>query len=84
MTSITPISLADPEANAEIGDQARRPALLSGALHVASSLMAACHSGAALAMMSERELDDLGLLPWEVRSEDWQKDSVATPRPCAA
>jgi hypothetical protein len=28
-------------------------------------------------MMSERELDDLGLLPWEVRSEDWQKDSAA-------
>ena len=40
-------------------------------------LVWACRSATALAMMSERELDDLGLLPWEVRSEDWQKDSTA-------
>jgi len=84
MTSITPISRADREAHADMGDRTRRPALLSGALYVASSLMAACRSGAALAMMSERDLNDLGLLPWEVRSEDWQKDSAAPPRLCAA
>ncbi|MCX7305391.1 MAG: hypothetical protein NTV73_13820 [Hyphomicrobiales bacterium] len=42
---------------------------------VAASLSAACVfaaslcSSAALAMMSERDLDDLGLLPTEVRSE---------------
>jgi uncharacterized protein YjiS (DUF1127 family) len=84
MTRITTDFRADPEAHADIGDRTRRPALLSGALYVASSLMAACRSGAALAMMSERELDDLGLLPWEVRSEDWQKDSAAAPRLCAA
>lgn len=84
MTSITPISRGDREAHVDIGDRTRRPALLSGAVYVASSLMAACRSGTALAMMSERELDDLGLLPWEVRSEDWQKDSAAAPRLCAA
>lgn len=62
----------------------QRPAMLAGALGSAFSLMAACRSAAALAMMSERELNDVGLLPWEVRSEDWQKDSAATPRCLAA
>jgi hypothetical protein len=84
MTRITTDSRADPEAHADIGDRTQWSALLAGAFEGASSIVAVCRNKVALAMMSERELDDLGLLPWEVRSEDWQKDSAAAPRLCAA
>lgn len=40
----------------------------AGLRHAARGLVSACRSAAALATMSERELDDLGLLPSEVRS----------------
>lgn len=43
-----------------------RQSVFAGLLRVASSLVSACRSGAALAMLSERDLDDLGLLTWEV------------------
>ena len=38
-------------------------------LGAAFKLASACRNRIALAMMNERDLDDLGLLPWEVRSE---------------
>jgi hypothetical protein len=45
------------------------PGILAGSLQAAFGLASACNHSAALATMSERDLDDLGLLPWEVRSE---------------
>jgi uncharacterized protein YjiS (DUF1127 family) len=51
--------------------------IVARSLRAAVDLASARRNRAALAMMSERELDDLGLLPWEVRSEDRQKESVA-------
>lgn len=45
------------------------PGVRGGLLRLAVGLVSACRSGAALAMMSERDLDDLGLIPSEVRSE---------------
>ena len=70
---------------ADIGNDGKEPpGLLASTLRAASDLASACRNGAALAMMSERELDDLGLLPWEVRSEDWQKESAAAARCLAA
>lgn len=68
MTSITPDSGADPEADADPGRPSLRQAIRS-LLNVAAESWAVFRNRAALAMMSERELDDLGLLPWEVRSE---------------
>jgi uncharacterized protein YjiS (DUF1127 family) len=50
-------------------DGGEQQGILAGLLRVALSLVSACRSGAALAMMSERDLDDLGLLTWEVQSE---------------
>jgi uncharacterized protein YjiS (DUF1127 family) len=62
------------------GRQGALASLFRGAL----CLVYVRRTQAALAMMSERELDDLGLLPWEVRSEDWQKESAAAARCLAA
>lgn len=50
-------------------DGAERQGIFASLLRGVLSLVAACRSGAALAMMSERDLADLGLLPWEVGSE---------------
>jgi uncharacterized protein YjiS (DUF1127 family) len=69
MTRITTDSRADPEAHVDTGDRTRWPALLAGALDGASSIVAVCRNKVALAMMSERDLDDLGLLSWEVWPE---------------
>jgi uncharacterized protein YjiS (DUF1127 family) len=84
MTSITTDSRENPPAHGDIGDQTRRTALLAGALEGVANLMAACRTKAVLATMSERDLDDLGLLPWEVRSEDWAKESATATRCLAA
>lgn len=50
-------------------DGAERPGIAANLLCAALGLVSACRSAAALAMMSERDLDDLGLLPWEVGAE---------------
>jgi len=66
-----------------------RQSILPGVLRAALRLVSICRGGAALAMMSERDLDDLGLLPWEVQSEmDGGPDDRAAirrfriPAPC--
>lgn len=45
------------------------PGILAHLLGAVIGLAPACRSATALAMMSERELDDLGLLAWEIRAE---------------
>lgn len=68
---------------------AERTGIIANLLRAVLSLVSVCRSAAALATMSERELDDLGLLPWEVQSEiDGGADDRAalrrfrTPAPC--
>ena len=65
-------------------DGTGRQGVLASLFRGALCLVFVRRSQAALAMMSERELDDLGLLPWEVRSEDWQKESADAPGCLAA
>ena len=48
---------------------AEPPGVFTGLLGAVLSFFSACKSAASLAMMSERELDDVGLLPWEIQSE---------------
>lgn len=63
---------------------AERQGIFASLLRGVLSLVAACRSGAALAMMSERELDDLGLLPWEVRSGTGaeEREGARQPKLC--
>ena len=63
--------------------------MIANLLGAVLGLSPACRSAAALAMMSERELDDLGLLPLDIQSEiDGGADDRAairrfrTPVPC--
>jgi uncharacterized protein YjiS (DUF1127 family) len=65
-------------------DGTGRQGVLASLFRGALCLVFVRRSAAALAMMSERDLDDLGLLPWEVRSEDWPKESAAAPGCLAA
>ena len=51
------------------GEGAGRRGVFASLLRVALGLLRVCRSGAALAVMSARDLDDLGLLPGEVRAE---------------
>ena len=68
MTCITIDSRPHREMIAKTQDNAQ--ASIVGKLLVAAfKLASACRNRIALAMMNERDLDDLGLLPWEVRSE---------------
>jgi uncharacterized protein YjiS (DUF1127 family) len=69
MTSITFDPGAEPETYAATGRPSPRQAILSPPLKVAAESWTVFRNRAALAMMSERELSDLGLLPCEVRSE---------------
>lgn len=55
--------------------------MFAGLFRAVACLIAVCRSGAALARMSERELADLGLLPWEVGSEAVPRQS-ASKAPC--
>jgi uncharacterized protein YjiS (DUF1127 family) len=65
-------------------DGTGRQGVLASLFRGALCLVFVRRNAAALAMMSERDLDDLGLLPWEVRSEDWPKESAAAPGCLAA
>jgi hypothetical protein len=71
MTDITTDPAADLERDAEDGHWVS--AILARSLGAAVDGCAVSRAKAALAMMSERDLDDLGLLPWEVRTEVWRK-----------
>ncbi len=83
MTCIT-IDSGIPRPAATRNDGTGRQSVFAGLLRVPLSVVWACRSGAALAMMSERDLDDLGLLPWEVRSdiEPRQSGSATKAAPC--
>jgi uncharacterized protein YjiS (DUF1127 family) len=54
-----------------------RQGIFASLFRAIACVIAVCRSGAALARMSERDLADLGLLPWEVGAE-------AEPRPSAS
>jgi uncharacterized protein YjiS (DUF1127 family) len=66
MTTITTHSDADLQRQDLAGGGTRAALRL---LQAVLGLAAACRGKTALAMMSERDLRDVGLLPWEVRSE---------------
>lgn len=65
----TTIDSGAPRPAGGYDDGVEPPGVPGGLLSLAFGLVSACRSGAALAMMSERDLDDLGLIPWEVRSD---------------
>jgi uncharacterized protein YjiS (DUF1127 family) len=70
--------MTDPRKDGE-----ERPGIVARLLRGVLSLVAACRSGAALAMMSERDLADVGLLPWEVGSEIESRPSPPSAKvPC--
>jgi hypothetical protein len=68
MTCITIDSGPRREMIAEAQDDGK-PGIVERSLDAAFKIASACRNRIALAMMSERDLEDLGLLPWEVRSE---------------
>lgn len=69
MPTITKSDRSAPHRRALPDSPAGNAGLPARLLRAASALAAACRSRAALAMMSERDLSDVGLLPSEVRSE---------------
>ena len=70
MTSITIDSGTHRKRIADVGDDSEeRRGTVAESLRAALGLVSACRGRTALAMMSERDLSDLGLLPFEVRSE---------------
>jgi uncharacterized protein YjiS (DUF1127 family) len=58
------------------------PDIVARSLRAAVDLVSAYRNRAALAMMSERDLEDLGLLPWEVGIRDLTREpDIPAPRP---
>jgi len=68
MSRIPPDSGLNRPADAPDG-RPEPPGKVATLLGAALGLLPARRNSTALAMMSERELDDLGLLPWEIQSE---------------
>jgi uncharacterized protein YjiS (DUF1127 family) len=68
MRCITIDSGPHRETIAEAQDEGKA-SIVEKSLGAVFKLASACRNRIALAMMSERDLDDLGVLPWEVRSE---------------
>jgi uncharacterized protein YjiS (DUF1127 family) len=78
MTCITIDSGSHRKMIAEAQDDSKA-GIVEKSLGAVFKLASACRNRIALAMMSERDLEDLGLLPWEVRSEITE-EMTARPR----
>lgn len=69
-------------------DNTERSGIVTSLRRAFLRLVSVCRSGATLAMMSERDLDDLGLLPWDVRSGAdagafrEERGVIRHPKPC--